>query len=58
MFGKDRFREIIRRTAGEPAGNILSAVYDDLNQFTMGQKSKDDITLVIIKVDDLRTQHA
>jgi phosphoserine phosphatase RsbU/P len=58
MFGKDRFREIIRRTAGEPAGNILSAVYDDLNQFTMGQKSKDDITLVIIKVDDLRAQHA
>ena len=51
MFGKDRFREIIRRTAGEPAANILSAVYDDLNQFTLGQKSKDDITLVIIKVD-------
>lgn len=51
MFGKDRFRAIIRRTAGEPAGHILSAVYDDLNQFTLGQKSKDDITLVIIKVD-------
>lgn len=53
MFGKDRFRDVIRRKAGEPAGNILSAVYEDLHQFTMGQKSKDDITLVIIKVEDI-----
>jgi phosphoserine phosphatase RsbU/P len=53
MFGKDRFRDVIRRKAGEPAGNILSAVYDNLHQFTMGQQSKDDITLVIIKVDDI-----
>ncbi len=53
MFGKNRLREIIRGNAGASAANILSAVYDELNQFTEGQRSEDDITLVIIKVDGL-----
>ena len=50
MFGKDRFRDVIRRHAHAAANEILNAVYNELNQFTMGQKSEDDITLVIIKV--------
>jgi sigma-B regulation protein RsbU (phosphoserine phosphatase) len=50
MFGKDRFRAIIRRKARESAGDILSAVYDELNQFTLGKKSADDITLAVIKI--------
>ncbi|MGD9193359.1 MAG: SpoIIE family protein phosphatase [Desulfobacterales bacterium] len=50
MFGKDRFRDIIRRNAHTGASEILNAVYNGLNQFTKGQKSEDDITLVIIKV--------
>lgn len=53
MFGKDRLRDVIRRKAGEPASNIISSVYDELNEFTLGQKSEDDITLVVIKVDGL-----
>ena len=53
MFGKDRLRDVIRRNAGESAGNILSSVYDELNKFTLGQKSEDDVTLVVIKVDGL-----
>jgi sigma-B regulation protein RsbU (phosphoserine phosphatase) len=53
MFGKERLRRIIRSNAGAGAGNILNAVYDELNQFTRGRKSEDDITLVIIKVDGL-----
>ena len=51
MFGKDRFREIIRQKADESAGEILNAVFHDLEQFTKGQKPEDDITLVIIKLD-------
>ena len=51
MFGKDRFREIIRQKADENAGEILNAVFHDLEQFTKGQKPEDDITLVIIKLD-------
>ncbi|NNL78526.1 MAG: SpoIIE family protein phosphatase [Desulfobacterales bacterium] len=53
MFGKERLRNIIRQNAKAGAGDILSAVYDELNQFTLGQKTEDDITLVIIKVDGL-----
>ena len=51
MFGKARFRNIIRRNAHAAAGEILDAVYSELNQYTGGQKSEDDITLVIIKID-------
>ena len=53
MFGKSRLRNIIRQKAGKRSGDILNAVYDELNQFTRGQKTEDDITLVIIKVDGL-----
>ena len=53
MFGKERLRNVIRSNAGAGAGEILNAVYDELNHFTRGQKSEDDITLVIIKVDGL-----
>ena len=52
MFGKARLRNIIRNQAAMGAGDILNAVYDDLNQFTLGQKTADDITLVIVKVVD------
>ena len=51
MFGKKRFRAIIRKTSQTDAENILNAVYDELNQFTRGQKAEDDITLVVIKVN-------
>jgi sigma-B regulation protein RsbU (phosphoserine phosphatase) len=53
MFGKERFRNIIRKNAGAGSAEILNAVYNDLNQFTRGQKSEDDITLVIIKADGI-----
>jgi len=53
MFGKERFRNIIRKNAKAGSSDILNAVYNELNQFTRGQKSEDDITLVIIKVDGL-----
>jgi phosphoserine phosphatase RsbU/P len=53
MFGKERLRGIIRRKAGQAAADILAAVYDELNRFTAGQKSEDDITLVVIKIDGL-----
>ena len=51
MFGKDRFRDIIRQNAQANADDILDAVYRELSQFTKGRKSEDDITLVVIKVN-------
>ncbi len=50
MFGKNNFREIIRRNAQENAHTIMDAVYDGLDQHTRGLKSDDDITLVVAKV--------
>ena len=50
MFGKERFREIIRQNAHTSADAILDAVYRQLSQFTQGRKSEDDITLVVIKM--------
>jgi sigma-B regulation protein RsbU (phosphoserine phosphatase) len=50
MFGKDRFREIIRKNAAASANEILNAVYSELNQFTEGLRFEDDITLVVVKV--------
>ena len=50
MFGKDRFREIIRHHAKAKAKDILEAVYSELNSFTLGLNSEDDLTLVVIKI--------
>jgi sigma-B regulation protein RsbU (phosphoserine phosphatase) len=50
MFGKKRFKDIIRQNAAAGADDILNAVYTEINQFIEGQKTEDDITLVIIKV--------
>jgi sigma-B regulation protein RsbU (phosphoserine phosphatase) len=51
MFGKARLKNVIRENAAAGAGDILNAVYTELHSFTSGQKSEDDITLVIIKAD-------
>ena len=53
MFGKQRFRNIIRKNAHAAAGDILNAVYNELNQFTRGHRFEDDITLVVIKIDGI-----
>ena len=54
MFGKERFRELSRQKANAGAGahDIIDAVYSDLNEFTIGLRPEDDITLVVIKIED------
>lgn len=54
MYGKNRLRECIRVNAGQSAVDILNAVYEELRRFTLGCKTEDDITLVVIKVDGLQ----
>ncbi|MEE4601036.1 MAG: SpoIIE family protein phosphatase [Desulfobacteraceae bacterium] len=51
MFGKERFRDILRRKAHLNATGIIDAVYQELDNFTSGLKQKDDVTLVVIKVE-------
>jgi PAS domain S-box-containing protein len=53
MFGKERFRDIIRENAYLGANEIIDAVYNELNVFSSGLKKKDDSTLVIIKLEEI-----
>jgi sigma-B regulation protein RsbU (phosphoserine phosphatase) len=50
MFGKERFKAVLRHHAHQSAGHILTAVYDALDDFVRGQKLEDDITLVIVRI--------
>ena len=51
MYGKARFRRIVRTHAAKTAEEILQAVIDDIRDFCQPLKNEDDVTLVIIKVD-------
>ena len=50
MFGKERFKALIRSAAGMPAEKIVDSVRVALYEFTGGLKPEDDITLVVVKV--------
>ncbi len=49
MYGKERFKEVVRRTAREPAAAIVAAVLADLDAFRCGRRQEDDVTLVVVK---------
>jgi sigma-B regulation protein RsbU (phosphoserine phosphatase) len=53
MFGKKRFRDIIRANAHLGASEIIDAVYGELSSFSKGLRKEDDATLVIIKVAEI-----
>lgn len=50
LFGKERFRDVIRRQSAGSAQEILTAVFDAVGRFCRGMPSHDDITLVVIKI--------
>jgi PAS domain S-box-containing protein len=52
MFGKERFREVLRRHAHLPAEAVVDAVHDALNRFAGGVRPADDTTLVVVKMVD------
>ncbi len=49
MFGKERFKDIIRQSADAPAEKIVQKIKAALVEYT-GGKFEDDITLVIVKI--------
>lgn len=49
MFGKNRFKDILRERADLGSKDILDAVFDAVRVFTGGARLDDDITLVIVK---------
>jgi sigma-B regulation protein RsbU (phosphoserine phosphatase) len=50
MFGKERFKDIIRDNAGRPAKDITQAVIKAVNRFCHPLEKADDVTLVVTKI--------
>jgi len=50
MFGKERFKALLRNSANRPAAEILNVVFTTLDDFRAGRRADDDITLVLVKV--------
>jgi len=51
MFGKGRFKAVIRKHAGEPAQQILKAAINTIEDFSHARQRSDDVTLVVVKVE-------
>ena len=51
MFGKKRFRDLIRAHARKPAEDILHSVITGLDKSRNPLEKEDDVTLVVIKVE-------
>ncbi len=52
LYGMQRFRNVIRKSAAHKASPIVDAVYEDLQRFTYGVKQEDDISLVVVKIGE------
>lgn len=52
MFGKARFRDVIRDHAELGAREIVDAVFKAVLHFTGGTRLRDDVTLVVVKNGD------
>jgi sigma-B regulation protein RsbU (phosphoserine phosphatase) len=50
MFGKERFKDIIRDNAARPAKDIIQAVIKEVDRFCHPLEKADDVTLVVTKI--------
>lgn len=48
-FGRDRLEAVVRAHAGESASQIRDAVLAEFNRFRDGERTTDDVTLLILK---------
>jgi sigma-B regulation protein RsbU (phosphoserine phosphatase) len=49
MYGKERFRKVLRATARDTAQAIVAAIHRDVAGFQAGAPRDDDITVVVLK---------
>ncbi|MDJ0819351.1 MAG: SpoIIE family protein phosphatase [Desulfobacterales bacterium] len=49
MFGKERFKVVVRRNSGLEAEGMRKAVMDAVTEFRGAESQEDDITLVVLK---------
>lgn len=50
MFSEERLGEIIRKSNGTNAHELLGTIQYEVNNFSMGVPQQDDMTLVVVKV--------
>lgn len=50
MFGKDQFRDILRKNCARPAAEIAAALEQALDAFRGDAGQKDDVTFVIVRM--------
>jgi sigma-B regulation protein RsbU (phosphoserine phosphatase) len=50
MFGKERFKDIIRENADRPAKDIIQGVIEAVDRFCHPLEKADDVTLVVTKI--------
>ena len=50
MFGKERFKDIIRENADRPAKDIIQEVINQVDSFRLPLGRTDDLTLVVTKI--------
>lgn len=48
-FGEERVRDLIRRLHGQPAAEIIAAIYAAVLDFAGGTRQADDLTAVIVR---------
>ncbi len=51
LFGKNRLKEIIRTNAYKTAKGIVGSIFDALTKFRGSRKPEDDVTMIVIKVE-------
>jgi hypothetical protein len=49
MFGKERFKEVVRKNARLETESIRKAVFEAVTKFRGDEPQEDDITLVVLK---------
>lgn len=48
-YGRQRFKEVVARTAHLSAGEVITAIHEDVKKFCGNISQRDDITLVVCK---------
>lgn len=52
LFGKEAFYRVVRQNAAANADDIVNAVFTAVDLYQYGHKAEDDMTLVVVKVEN------
>jgi len=49
FYGWDRLKNVLRKSGGQGADQIVESIERDVNAFTAGTPPFDDLTMVVVK---------